>query len=286
MFSSKLFTAVAGFVLLAAAGAFFSAPVQGDESEEDGWIQLFNGRDLEGWDVWLGKPRGQKKPIGLNNDTKKVFTVVEMDGNPAIRISGEVPGAITSKKEFEDYHLRVEFKWGEKNWRENFPRDGGLLFHCVGPHGVQGGAWMESLECEVMAGHCGDYYGVYGPTADITVAPEMKKLSYYRDRAFNVYQKGGKNTIVRKGNRVLIGKDYEKPHGEWNTIDYLTVGGTSVYLVNGHITMVVKNARRTVDGKEVPLTRGKLQVISEWSELYYRTIALRPLKDIPEQYFR
>ena len=62
--------------------------------------------------------------------------------------------------------------------------------------------------------------------------------------------------------------------------------GTSVYLVNGQITMIVTNARRIVDGREVPLTRGKIQIISEWSELYYRTVALRPLKRIPVEYLR
>jgi hypothetical protein len=50
--------------------------------------------------------------------------------------------------------------------------------------------------------------------------------------------------------------------------------------------MVVNDARYTVDGKEVPLTRGKLQVISEWSELYYRKIDLRPIAAIPEEYLR
>ncbi len=212
--------------------------------------------------------------------------MVEVDGQPAIRISGEIPGAITSQKEYENYHLRVEFKWGKKNWRRNFPRDGGLLFHCVGRHGVQAGAWMESLECEVMAGHCGDFYTVFGPSADIEVAAQSKKLPYYRNRAFRVFQKGGEKITVGRNTRVLIGTDYEKPHGQWNTVEFLTVDGTSVYLVNGQITMIVTNARRIVDGKEVPLTRGKLQIISEWSELYYRTVELRPLKKIPEKYLR
>ena len=49
-----------------------------------------------------------------------------MDGQPAIRISGKIPGAITSQKEYDNYHLRVEFKWEEKNWRSNFRRDSGL----------------------------------------------------------------------------------------------------------------------------------------------------------------
>jgi len=251
---------------------------------QDGWVSLFNGRDLKGWDIWLGVPRGKKQPIGLNNDAKGVFTVVEEEGRPAIRISGEIPGAITTKEELENYHLRVEFKWGEINWRPNFPRDGGLLFHCVGPHGVQGGAWMESLECEVMAGHCGDFYSVFGPSADIEVAPDSKRLAYYGNHAFRVYQKGGERITVGKNRRILIGTDYEKPAGQWNTVEYLTVGGDSVYLVNGQITMVVRNVRRIVDGQEVPLTRGKLQVISELSELFYRTIEMRPLKAIPESY--
>ena len=250
------------------------------------WISLFNGKDLEGWDVWLGRPKGEKESVGLNKDLKKVFTVVELDGKPAIRISGEIPGALTSQKEYENYHLRVEFKWGEKNWRDNFPRDGGILYHCVGPHGVQSGNWMESLECEVMAGHCGDFFSVFGPLADVEVAALTKKLPYYGQREFHVYQQGGKKITVGKNTRVLIGVDHEKPHGQWNSAEVLTVGGASVFLVNGKITMRVANARRLVDGKEVPLTRGKLQIISEWSELYYRTVVLRPLKKIPEEYWK
>ena len=108
------------------------------------------------------------------------------------------------------------------------------------------------------------------------VATQFKNLPYYRNRAFRVYQKGGEKITVDRNNRVLIGTDNEKPHGQWNTVEYLTVDGTSVYLVNGQITMIVTNARRIVDGKEVPLTRSKLQIISEWSELYYRTVELQP----------
>lgn len=260
----------------------FPSTVTADEA----WIPLFNGKDLDGWDVWLGRPKGETQSIGLNKDEKKVFSVVEVDGKPAIRISGEISGAITSQKEYGDYHLRVEFKWGEKNWRGNFPRDGGILYHCVGPHGAQVGNWMESLECEVMAGHCGDFFTVFGPSADVEVAEQTKRLPYYGPRDFHVYQKGGKKITVGKNTRVLIGTDHEKPAGEWNSAEVLTVGATSVFLVNDKITMRVTNARRLVDGKETPLTRGKLQIISEWSELYYRRIDLRPLKTIPEEYLK
>jgi hypothetical protein len=60
------------------------------EAERDS-RQLFNGRDLEGWDSWLGykDPRqtytgAAEPPIGLNHDTAGVFTVVSEDGRPAI----------------------------------------------------------------------------------------------------------------------------------------------------------------------------------------------------------
>src|SRR4030095_462102 len=58
------------------------------------WIQLFNGKNLSGWDSWLGPRSGgyhdratSKEPaLGLNVDPVGVFTVVRHDGSPSIRI--------------------------------------------------------------------------------------------------------------------------------------------------------------------------------------------------------
>ena len=63
---------------------------------QEGWTSLFNGKDLFGWDTWLGKPLKANDPIGLNKDPRNVYTVVDVDGQPAIRISGEIFGAITA----------------------------------------------------------------------------------------------------------------------------------------------------------------------------------------------
>src|SRR5437867_12420098 len=121
----------------------------------DDWKQLFNGKDLSGWDKYLAAKysRGAKvkePPFGLNNDPLQVFTVVEKDGVPAIRISGEVFGAITTKEDFGNAHIRVEYKWGEKKWPPRAAakhyRDSGLLYWGVGEHGAGSGAWMRSVE--------------------------------------------------------------------------------------------------------------------------------------------
>ena len=85
-----------------------------------------------------------------------------MDGKPAIRISGEIFGALTSKDEFENYHLKLEFKWGEKKWppREKAVRDSGLLYHCVGPQGGQSGkapSGCSRWKCQIQEKDCGDF---------------------------------------------------------------------------------------------------------------------------------
>jgi hypothetical protein len=47
--------------------------------QKNDWTQLFNGKDLSGWDTYLGPPlddAGKKLsdiPVGLNNDPNHVF---------------------------------------------------------------------------------------------------------------------------------------------------------------------------------------------------------------------
>ena len=61
------------------------------------------------------------------------------------------------------------------------------------------------------------------------------------------------------------------------------VGGTCVHAVNGKVNMVMTNSRQKVDNKEVPLTKGKVQLQSECAEVYYRKIYWRPIKELPPE---
>ena len=103
------------------------APPVTAQSADVGVIHLFNGRDLTNFYTWLV---GDKRA-----DPDKVFTVLpDVDGAPAIRISGQKFGGITTEKEYESYRLVVEFKWGTKTWapRVDRARDSGVLVHCPG----------------------------------------------------------------------------------------------------------------------------------------------------------
>jgi hypothetical protein len=54
-------------------------------------------------------------------------------------------------------------------------------------------------------------------------------------------------------------------------------------VINGKPNMVLTNIRRNVDGREEPLTRGKIQLQSEAAEVYYRNIEIKPIDAIPDE---
>ena len=82
--------------------------------QTDGGIQtLFDGADFSGWDRYLGIPTGGSTPYGLNNDPKSVFTIVQVDGEPAIHVSGEVWGALITQQEYSTYELHLEYRVGD-----------------------------------------------------------------------------------------------------------------------------------------------------------------------------
>ena len=85
------------------------------------WESLFNGKDFDGWEVYIGVPdpsvdvpgveRGEEgvytQPLGVGNDPLNVFTVVVEDGSPAVRSSGQIYGSFATIKEYGNYHLRL-----------------------------------------------------------------------------------------------------------------------------------------------------------------------------------
>jgi hypothetical protein len=278
-------------VLVLAALGFPPTSVALQEGE--GWKPLFNGKDLTGWETWLGKPhksvdvpdisRGPggdySQPVGLNKDPKSVFTIVEIDGKLSIRISGEIFGAITTKDEFENFHLKLEFKWGQKKWppREEKPRHSGLLYHCVGPHGAGGTHWMRSFECQIQEHDCGDFWSVDRVIIDVEAVNKDPK-----DPKSDLVFKKGAAKVAGTTRRILKDTDHEKPAGEWNTIELYCVGQTSAHVVNGKVVMVLQGLRQRIAGIEAPLTRGKLQLQSEGAEVFYRNLAIRPISEIPK----
>jgi len=98
-----------------------------------------------------------------------------------------------------------------------------------------------------------------------------------------LYRKGAEKQLG-VARRIWKDPDNEKPSGEWNVVEILCVGQTSVHVVNGRVNMILTGLRHKVDGREVPLTKGRLQIQSESAEIFWRNLEVRPLSEIPRKF--
>jgi hypothetical protein len=280
-------------LLLSFGLAFVSGPAAVFAGE---WRPLLTP-DLAAWEIWAGVPHesvpieweGKAKdaksgrPLGLGRNERGIYTVSTASGEPVLRVSGEIYAALTSREEFSNYHLRLEFKWGDKKWppREERLRDSGVLYHCVGPHGAFWNVWMRSLEFQVQEGDCGDLYLLGGTAAQVAALPPKEK-------DWPVFDPSG--ALVRVGAGGLPaarhGPSEEKAHGEWNTLEIIAVGDRAVHLVNGRVVLALQQPEQKSGDGFIPLARGKLQLQSEGAELFYRRVEIRPLDKVPEDIAR
>jgi hypothetical protein len=230
-------------------------------------LQLFNGKNLDGWYIFL-------KDRGRDNDPNKVFTV--QDG--MIRISGEEYGCITTNDEFENYKITVEFKWGDKTFapREDRARDSGLLMHSVGEDGGSEGIWMHSIECQIIEGGTGDFIVVGDGSKDFSitcpVAPGKQGNSY-------IFNPEGSHATINSGRINWFGRypdwkdvkdfrgvnDIENPVGEWNTIECIAMGNEITIYLNGVLVNHAVNVKPQ---------KGRIQIQSEGAEIFFRRISL------------
>lgn len=233
-------------------------------------IDLLKNGSLDQWYTWI-------KERGKDTDPKQVFTMVD----DVLRISGEEWGCVTSKEEFENYHVVLEYKWGQLTHanRVDRARDSGFLIHSNGADGNYSGIWMNSIEVQLIEGGTGDFIvvGDKTDTFSITapVASEKQGESW-------LFSPDGAPTLVKdirvnwwgrdpkwedvKGFRGE--KDVEKPIGEWNRLEVIADGGKITVLLNG----IVVN--RAVDCTP---KKGRLQIQSEGAEIFFRRVELTPL---------
>lgn len=255
------------------------------------WKALFNGRDFDGWDKFLATPRGSE-PLVPNVDPRNVFTVTNVDGGAAIHVTGEIYGAITTREEFENFHFRVQFKWGLARWggRASVGRDTGILYCGVGAPNPRTG-WLTSVENNIMEKGVGQWWSVNGAVIDcegewITPANELY-VPYKKESA------GEKNIVWRKGaprleatpaNGITPPFDVEQVFGNWNTVEVVFWAGQCIHILNGHVNLVAVNPRYQEGGVWRPLWRGKIQLQSEAAEVFYRRPEIRPLYEVPVEW--
>jgi len=219
----------------ALAACLLTGPLT-DADQKPQTRRLFNGRNFDGWYTFI-------EGDGKNNDPDHIFTI---EPGGVIHVLGKKMGYLGTDRDYANYRLSLEFRWGEKKWspRENDPRDAGVLYHCVGPDKV----WMKSVECQIEEGDVGDVWLTGGEGGEPSLTVKGKKYT---------------------GGRVVKFADFEKPKGQWNEVTVVADGDRIRHYVNGHLNM---------EGSESSLTRGKINLQSEGAEIYYRNVTLTPLR--------
>jgi hypothetical protein len=209
-----------------------------------------------------------------------------------LRISGRGYGYVATKESFRDYHLVIEFKWGDKAWgiREHAARDNGILLHGHGPHGAYGGTWMASVEAQIIEGGVGDILVLSARATDGTPLKTSVTSEYRLERTNQmIWTKGAPRKAVGGGRinweyrdpdwidqKGFRGKrDVESPVGEWNRMEVIAKGDTLQYFVNG----VLVN-----EAFEVKPSEGKVLLQTEGAEMFVRRYELWPLKEFKERW--
>ncbi len=229
----------------------------------------FNGKDLSGFYTYTNKHHYE--------DPDRVFTVE----NGMIHVSGTDFGGFATGGNFGDYHLIVEWKWGEKTYgsRLKAARDSGILLHCVGKDGAAGGQWMESIECQIIEGGCGDFIMVGGEGKPSLTCTTRRDPAHRGELWFDP---AGKSTTRDSGRYNWWGRDpnwkdvlgyrgpsdVENKPGDWNRMEVICRGDSITNIVNGYVVNV---------GTKCSRSEGKIQFQSEGAEIYFRKIEVRPL---------
>jgi len=267
---------------------------------EDEWVSIWNGKDLTGWNTYFNSPfsgfdKTQKGYLGLNNPKQDVIKVVQFEDGNAIRISGTAFGMMSTEQDYGNYHLKLKVKWGkDKNVpKEKEFRDSGLLYHGFGEPGCAY-AWMNSHEMQIQEENMGDYIAI-GDIEMVVPSKPMDGIFYQYDEnsAFRTYY----GTKLFKDDRLIepvddfndsyakmyVKKytDKENKHGEWNDIDLICFGDSSIHMVNGTVVMRLFNSKKTSD--KSPVRYGKIELQSEGAEVFYKDIRLKKINMMPAE---
>ncbi len=262
---------------LLVVGLYPCPSVLGAESD-DGWISLFNGKNLDGWYTFLSE-------YGKDNDPEQVFTVEngEVHIYKDFEDGSEVPlGYFATPTDYSHYHLRFQYRWGSKRFgiRTNEKRDSGLMYHCTGPDGVLSGIWPRCIECQVQEGDTGDALCLVGARYKTFVDPDIPELPGTVERQYLSPDDGGvpfqaSVWVARNEQRDLL--------TGWNTVDVIVMGNDyAVHVVNGVVNHRITNLQQLdEDSQWVPLIGGRFLFQAELAEVFYRNIKIRPLSTGP-----
>jgi hypothetical protein len=266
------------FNQLFAATALATATRSGLTSEPslpayDGpWLPLFNGRNLDGWSFYQDGV-GQKD---ANNAILIETGEIHMLG-PRYRAAGTPFGHIATEAEYGDYHLRLEYRYGDIRYEPRLlaKRNSGILYHL---YPQRDRIWPNSIEFQLEESDVGDAILINArcyPGVDLGGTPAWPAQIPLEPRPVFSTPSEPRQPLERQ--RVLKNGNFERL-GQWNTVELLAIGNRAAHLVNGRIvaSLYELEGQDVVDRNRYrPLTRGRIGLELECAEVFFRRIEIR-----------
>ena len=241
------------------------------QSNKDGFVSLFNGKNLDGWHAKIrsGDAEEAKKVYAIESGMVHVFK--DMPDSLNLNTGGnETHGLFYTNKSYSKYIFRFEYKWGKKitNNFDQFQYDAGLYYHVVNDK-----IWPIGIEYQVRydhikkINHTGDYWasGIKWYSKDsITFTPPSH---------------GGLPITNKKGeHRCSIDAEFNALNGKWNICEVIVMGNKySIHKLNGEIVNMAT---------DLPFSEGIIGLQSETAEIYYRNIEIKEFtEDMPIEKF-
>jgi hypothetical protein len=239
------------------------------------WTPLFNGRDLAGWSFY-------QDGIGHVDSTNAVVVergVIHMLGPRHTGSDRPGFGHIATIREYGDYHLRLQYKFGERRFEPRLlaKRNSGVLYHMF-PETDR--VWPNSVEFQLEESDVGDAILINTrcwPGNDLGGTPAWpEQVSFGSRVTFTVAEP--RPAIERQ--HLHKNGDFERQLA-WNTVELIASGDKAAQLVNGRIV----NTLYELVGQDVhdrnvyrPLTRGRIGLELEGAEVFFRNVEIRPLQ--------
>ncbi len=254
-----------------ASGLLAHTPDQHAISPQTEVLYPFNGRNLDGWVPWHQATQ--------QADPHHDYRVT--DG--MLHIGGRGLGYLATKQAYRDYHLHVEYRWGERTDGSGQVRNSGVLLHATGPEGNARGVWMASIECQLAQGCEGDLIVIRGQAVDGAEIPVRLRSrtrtaadgrtrwdptgqpTDYRGKQFwwSDHEVGFRERLDTRG-----AQDVASPVGEWTSVDCICDGDRITIKING----VTVN-----ECYDVEPSAGRILLENENNEIYFRNLEIRPL---------
>lgn len=258
---------------------FSNCSQQKDYLSEKGFTKLLTGNDWTGWyfKIRSGDADVAKEVYHLQDGVVHVFNEQFPDSFNILPKGTKgsndcaTHGLFYTQKKYSRFILRFEYKWGLRVVANNFKdwqHDAGVYYHVVNDK-----IWPEGVEYQIRydqitdTNHTGNFWGVpFEWTCDET-------------GHFAMPSEGGKVQPAKKGQRLAkITRAFNGMNDQWNTCEIIVMANKySIHKLNGEIINMALN---------MPMSSGKIGFQSETSEIFYRNIRIKEIKeDVPMSYF-